>query len=154
MQWFYFIMWCMNRLRLPQQTQTQAVSRWWRVVSGTWHRSSIHRGMLALQGEWIWKKKKERKALLVLVGSYVFFSLSLYWWNIIILVLCVVFFVSMLQTFVHCRGDFSRVSFKGHWNCCRVGPNAWDEGYRTFLFKLLFPFLFTEKIISTSTFLN
>lgn len=34
----------------------------------------------------------------------------------------------IFQTFVHCRGDFNRVSFEGHRNCCRVGPNAWDEG--------------------------
>lgn len=32
------------------------------------------------------------------------------------------------QTFVHCRRDFNRVSFKGHWNCRGVGPNAWNEG--------------------------
>ncbi|KAM0003090.1 hypothetical protein Hdeb2414_s0007g00238541 [Helianthus debilis subsp. tardiflorus] len=33
------------------------------------------------------------------------------------------------STFVHCRGNFNRVSFEGYWNRCRVGPDAaWNEG--------------------------
>lgn len=45
---------------------------------------------------------------------------------------CLYFF----QAFVHCRRDFSRVSFKGHWNCRGVGPNAWNEGisFQNFFF--------------------
>lgn len=39
-----------------------------------------------------------------------------------LLVACGLFFICMLlyffQAFVHCRRDFSRVSFKGHWNRC------------------------------------
>ncbi|GFZ04190.1 homeobox-leucine zipper family protein [Actinidia rufa] len=27
-------------------------------------------------------------------------------------------FLAICYAFVHCRRDFSRVSFKGHWNCC------------------------------------
>ena len=48
------------------------------------------------------------------------------------------------QAFVHCRGDFNRVSFKGHWNRCRVGPNAWNEGifqYLYFTYLLSFNYL-------------
>lgn len=37
-------------------------------------------------------------------------------------------FVFIFQAIVHCRRDFNRVSFKGHWDRCRVGPNAWNEG--------------------------
>ncbi|KAF5933380.1 hypothetical protein HYC85_029551 [Camellia sinensis] len=32
-----------------------------------------------------------------------------------------------VKAFVHCRRDFNKVSFKGHWNRYRVGPNAWNE---------------------------
>ena len=45
------------------------------------------------------------------------------------------FFISF-QTFVHCRRDFNRVSFKGHWNCRGVGPNAWNEGVTLPFFSL------------------
>ncbi|XP_050371852.1 homeobox-leucine zipper protein ATHB-8-like isoform X2 [Argentina anserina] len=31
--------------------------------------------------------------------------------------------------FIHCRGDFSIVSFTGYWNCCGVGPIAWYEAW-------------------------
>lgn len=55
----------------------------------------------------------------------------------------------LLQTPLNCRRNLGRVPFQGYRNCCRLGPNAWDEGliHRkttlfylvTDLFKLKFP---------------
>lgn len=43
------------------------------------------------------------------------------------------------QTPLHCGGDLGRVPFKGYRNCCRLGPDAWDEGF-SFLLCVLSPF--------------
>lgn len=39
------------------------------------------------------------------------------------------------QTPLHCGGDFGRVPFKGYRNCCRLGPDAWDEGVKCLILR-------------------
>jgi hypothetical protein len=38
------------------------------------------------------------------------------------------FLVRSLQIPINCWGNIGRVPFKGYRNCCRMGPDAWDEG--------------------------
>ncbi|KAG6778264.1 hypothetical protein POTOM_018118 [Populus tomentosa] len=38
------------------------------------------------------------------------------------------------KTPLNSRGDLVRVPCKGHRNCCRVGPDAWNEGFYFILF--------------------
>jgi len=71
---------------------------------------------------------------------------------LLVLFLIFFFFFKLLfwQTPLHCRGDLGRVPFKGYRNCCRLGPDAWDEGIYLFLFQKEFFFLRNHFLVYAS----
>lgn len=85
------------------------------VTSGQHHLTPQHPPKDASPAGLVW--------LLLLVSQFLFLWSTIALW-FYVLWDCVVCF----QTYIHCRGDFNRVSFEGYWNCCGVGPNARDEG--------------------------